>query len=123
MNTFTTRAGTCRRHQPSFRWVPNRRRLTERRAVDPEAEAMVPEFVENRRADAAWVPRLVSDGEFREIGRLGHNMKGTGVSYGFPRIGEIGADMVVAAAMLDSPRILLLNDELRLLLDDLPHLA
>jgi hypothetical protein len=89
--------------------------------VDPEAEALVPAFVENRRADAAWVPRLVSDGAFKEIGRLGHNMKGTGISYGFPRIGEIGADMVDAADDLDSPRILLLNDELRLLLDALPR--
>jgi len=41
----------------------------------------------------------------REIRRIGHNRKGTGAGYGFPRLTEIGAELEAAALRLDTSAI------------------
>ncbi len=121
MNALIDRVNVSRRQDTHGSDSPNRRVGNERRAVDPEAVPLVPAFVENRRVDAANIPLLVQSGVFQQIQRLGHNMKGNGVMYGFPRIGELGAAFMTAAAQGDGPCVLRLNDALVTLLEAIPR--
>jgi HPt (histidine-containing phosphotransfer) domain-containing protein len=54
------------------------------------ATALLPRFLEHRRRDAATIRTALECRDFETIGRLGHNMSGNGVSYGFPEISAIG---------------------------------
>jgi HPt (histidine-containing phosphotransfer) domain-containing protein len=54
------------------------------------ATALLPRFLEHRRRDAAIIRTALESRDFETIGRLGHNMSGHGVSYGFPEISAIG---------------------------------
>jgi HPt (histidine-containing phosphotransfer) domain-containing protein len=66
---------------------------------------IVPEFLSNRRIDCTLIRRLVGEGNFGEIRRLGHRMKGTGGSYGFDAISEIGEIIEKAALAADQDTI------------------
>jgi HPt (histidine-containing phosphotransfer) domain-containing protein len=56
----------------------------------PAAAALLPRFLEHRRTDVATIRAALERGDFERIGRLGHNMAGNGVSYGFPEMSAIG---------------------------------
>jgi HPt (histidine-containing phosphotransfer) domain-containing protein len=60
------------------------------RARSAAATSLLPRFIEHRRRDVAAIHEALERGEFATIGRLGHNMSGNGVSYGFPEISAIG---------------------------------
>lgn len=57
---------------------------------DAEIAPLVPEFLQNRRADAGRIETLIEKQDWEELRALGHRMKGTGRGYGFARISEIG---------------------------------
>ena len=80
--------------------------------VDPEVAELVPGFIDNRRVDVQNIRRYLEQRSFAEIQRLGHNMKGCGESYGFPRISEIGRELERAARAGDAETVAKLNDEL-----------
>ncbi len=58
---------------------------------------LLPEYFANLREDAARIEEMLPEGRFEEIVRVGHQLKGSGASYGFPRLSEIGADIEAAA--------------------------
>ncbi|MCA1662846.1 MAG: response regulator, partial [Myxococcales bacterium] len=63
--------------------------------------ALVPGYLDNRRADVTTLQEAVERNDFGAVGRLGHSMRGAGSSYGFPLITEIGAALEEAAAAGD----------------------
>ncbi|MSN27349.1 MAG: Hpt domain-containing protein [Geobacter sp.] len=65
--------------------------------VEEVLQPILPEFINNRRNDCTTILELVGEGNFGEIRRLGHRMKGTGGSYGFDAISEIGEAIENAA--------------------------
>jgi HPt (histidine-containing phosphotransfer) domain-containing protein len=67
------------------------------RARSAAATALLPRFIEHRRRDVAAIHAALERGDFATIGRLGHNMSGNGVSYGFPEISAIGGRIEAAA--------------------------
>src|SRR5574337_1345337 len=69
--------------------------------VDEEIADLIPEFLENRRRDVEQIKRLVHEGKYEEIVRLGHSMKGTGGGYGFTEISDIGKAIEEAGARGD----------------------
>jgi HPt (histidine-containing phosphotransfer) domain-containing protein len=69
--------------------------------VDEEIADLIPEFLENRRRDVEQIKRLVQEGKYEELARLGHTMKGTGGGYGFTEISEIGQGIEEAGARGD----------------------
>ncbi len=73
--------------------------------VDPDLEDLIPDFMENRRNDVGVIEQLLHDGEFDEIRRLGHSMKGSGGGYGFNEITEIGKVIEEAALAHDVDEI------------------
>jgi HPt (histidine-containing phosphotransfer) domain-containing protein len=74
--------------------------------IDNVLSPIVPEFLSNRRDDCALIHQLVSEGNFSEIRRMGHRMKGTGGSYGFDEISEIGEAVEEASLAADGETIL-----------------
>jgi HPt (histidine-containing phosphotransfer) domain-containing protein len=56
----------------------------------PAATALLPRFLEHRRADVTTIGAALERADFEAIARLGHNMAGNGLSYGFPELGAIG---------------------------------
>jgi HPt (histidine-containing phosphotransfer) domain-containing protein len=66
--------------------------------IDRELQPIIPSFLECRRKDCENIARLLEDGGMREIEMLGHRLKGTGGSYGFDAISDIGIALELAAA-------------------------
>jgi HPt (histidine-containing phosphotransfer) domain-containing protein len=66
-------------------------------ARSPVATALLPRFLEHRRRDVVAIRAALEQGDFETIARIGHNMAGTGVSYGFPELGTLGARLDVEA--------------------------
>lgn len=80
--------------------------------VDPELEELIPMFLDNRYQDIEMISRLISAGNFSEVQRLGHSMKGSGGGYGFDEITNIGSEMELAAQRGDRAEVERLNNRL-----------
>ncbi len=65
--------------------------------IDADLMPLIPPFLEDRRQDARALRTAVSQGDWGLVGRLGHSMKGTGASYGFHIVSDIGRVLQRAA--------------------------
>lgn len=74
--------------------------------IDQELISVVPGFLEKRRLDCRLIEQLVAEGRLAEIQVLAHRMKGSGGSYGFDEISEIGENLEHAASIPDVDGIL-----------------
>ena len=81
--------------------------------IDQELATVVPEYLENRRLDCFLIERLLAEGGMAEIRSLGHRMKGSGGSYGFDEISEIGEALECAALVSDADVIRSAIDRLK----------
>jgi HPt (histidine-containing phosphotransfer) domain-containing protein len=57
----------------------------------------LPRFIARRERDVSTLQAALEAEDFRVIETLGHNMRGNGISYGFPDISAIGACLESAA--------------------------
>ncbi|MBL0170181.1 MAG: response regulator [Gemmatimonadaceae bacterium] len=57
---------------------------------NPQIAERVPTFLQNRRNDVATMRDALTRDDLQAAERLGHNMRGTGASYGFQAITDIG---------------------------------
>ena len=73
--------------------------------VDPEIADLVPGYLEARREDARLLIAAVETADWDQARRIGHTIKGTGGSYGFARLTEVGEAIEVAARDGDGPSI------------------
>lgn len=80
--------------------------------VDEDLEDLIPEFMENRRRDVEQIRRLIQEGRYEELTRLGHTLKGTGGGYGFAEISAIGKDIEEAGAQGDQEAMIRLCERL-----------
>jgi HPt (histidine-containing phosphotransfer) domain-containing protein len=69
--------------------------------IDPDLEAIVPSFLENRRKDAAALDTALRGNDWMTLRLLGHRMKGDGGGYGFQEISRIGNALEQAAMRED----------------------
>jgi len=60
-------------------------------AIDPALQDLVPSFLANRKRDVGLGRSALAAENFGELRRIGHNLKGTGPTYGFPSLGALGA--------------------------------
>lgn len=65
--------------------------------VEPELAAIMPRYFELQRAELAAIGQAVARGDAEAPRVFGHRLKGTGASYGFPRLTELGAAIERAA--------------------------
>ena len=61
--------------------------------IHPNMEEFARQFLENRKLEIPLMRACLQEGNFVELGRLAHNLKGNGASYGFPRLTELGAGL------------------------------
>jgi HPt (histidine-containing phosphotransfer) domain-containing protein len=72
----------------------------------PAAIALLPKFLDHRRRDVATIRTALDVGDFEAIRRIGHNMRGNGLSYGFPGISAIGERLETEASVRNAPGVL-----------------
>ena len=87
--------------------------------VDKDIECIVPEYIENIKKGCLNIPGAISRADFNFIYKFGHNMKGTGSSYGFEYISEIGKVIEKAGNTRD---INVINEEVDKLVDYLERI-
>ncbi|HMF79361.1 MAG TPA: response regulator [Bryobacteraceae bacterium] len=59
--------------------------------VHPDLEELVPGYLADRKQDVPELLALLAASDFERLRSKAHNLKGTGASYGFPRLSEVGA--------------------------------
>jgi CheY-like chemotaxis protein len=65
--------------------------------VDPVLRDLVPAYLSNRREDIDVIKAALDRGDFGTISRIGHNMRGSGTSFGFDGVSEVGTGLETAA--------------------------
>jgi HPt (histidine-containing phosphotransfer) domain-containing protein len=73
--------------------------------LDPDSAALVPAYLEKRKEELALLEDALATRAFDTLYRLGHNLRGSGGSYGFPRMTEIGERMERAAKANDGAAV------------------
>ena len=73
--------------------------------ADSVAGRLLPAFLDRRARDLALIDDALAGDGFRAIERVGHNLKGTGSSYGCPGVSDIGAALEQAAREHDAAGI------------------
>jgi PAS domain S-box-containing protein len=70
--------------------------------ANPKIAARIPVFLQNRRNDVITMLAALARDDLKTVERLGHNMRGTGASYGFKAITDIGAALEHEAGNADT---------------------
>lgn len=80
--------------------------------VEKDLAGLIPDFLRNREEDVRSLREALAKNDFKTVWNLGHNLKGTGGSYGFGAITRMGTDMEKAASAGDGAAAQRLTDEL-----------
>ncbi len=86
--------------------------------VDAGLSEIIPWYLETRRTDLQACTAALAAGDFDRIRTLGHNLRGTGAGYGFPKLSEIGESIESAAQQTDAATIETQLKELAKYLDE-----
>ncbi|MFH1026572.1 MAG: Hpt domain-containing protein [Pseudomonadota bacterium] len=73
--------------------------------IDDVLRPIVPDFLGSRSNDCILIQQLLGEGDYDQIRLLAHRMKGTGGSYGFDAISEIGEIIETASLAADRETI------------------
>jgi CheY-like chemotaxis protein/HPt (histidine-containing phosphotransfer) domain-containing protein len=105
--------GDRRPKQADFKSSPYEERFKENIVyIDPDLEDLIPDFIANIKKEVDVINTLIVNNDTKGIQRIGHNLKGTGGSYGFDEITDIGIEMEEAAKNVDKEAIMRLNNRL-----------
>ena len=85
--------------------------------VDEEFSAILSRFLSNVRKNPAAIAAALGRGDYDTVRSLGHNMKGTGASFGLPQISVLGDRLERAAKEQSADAVLVANSELAQFLD------
>ena len=88
--------------------------------VRPEAdlEDLIPDFMNNRRADLAQIQEAMTNKDFTFIKRLGHTLKGISRPYGFVYLETLSKRLEQAGESQDLNQVQALYDEIKYYLDN-----
>jgi CheY-like chemotaxis protein/HPt (histidine-containing phosphotransfer) domain-containing protein len=78
----------------------------------PEMAALRAGYLDRRQAEVLVLSRALQEGDFAAILKAGHNLKGTGMAYGFAEISDIGRALEAAAKGADAGAIKILLDQI-----------
>ena len=65
-------------------------------------EDLIPAFMKNRAEEIESLREALAAGDFEQMARLGHRMKGVGEPYGFERVSDLGRLIHEAAGSRDA---------------------
>ena len=86
--------------------------------IDPELEPIMGRYLALRRAELDRLDRALAEEDFSAAVKLGHILKGSGGSYGFDRLTELGAAIEAAARERDGAAAGRLAAEVRDFIDN-----
>ena len=86
--------------------------------VDEELAAILPKFLSNVRKNPPAIAAALARGDYDTVRSLGHNMKGTGASFGLPQISALGDRLERAAKEQCADSVLAANSELAQFLEE-----
>lgn len=81
------------------------------RSVDTDIRELAPSFLGQQNVEVKKVRELLHLAKFEEIKMIGHNLNGTGASYGFSALTVLGRKLEAAAAREDEDDVLLICQE------------
>ena len=81
---------------------------------------LIPEYLAACRASLAKARASLSAGKLDHVESVGHNLKGTGASYGYEAISQVGRTLELAAGSGDASRASEVLAELELMLSKIP---
>lgn len=87
--------------------------------VDADLRDLIPNFLRRRHNELVELRAALDDGNFASISATAHKLKGTGTSYGFELISEVGEAMQSAADAKDATGV---SRQLSRLADYLDHI-
>lgn len=64
--------------------------------VDADLEAIIPRYFEIQQEQVRILEQAIQGQDSSTIQSIGHKLKGTGSSYGFPELTELGAALEIA---------------------------
>lgn len=73
--------------------------------VDSDLKGIIPRFLEIRQENIRDIAEAINAGDYENMLRIGHSMRGAGTGYGFDYITELGASIERAARMKDLKEI------------------
>lgn len=59
----------------------------------PEFQALIKEYLQYLEQSLPGVRTNLSDGLYQDVYKFGHNIKGTGTSYGYQELSDLGRDI------------------------------
>jgi len=62
-------------------------------SVDPDLAPLIPGFLQSIRDQTSHLSELLREGNYADIQKTGHSLKGVGGGYGFQRITDLGAQI------------------------------
>lgn len=69
--------------------------------VNPVLEAIMPRYIELRHQEQAQLTAAIAAQDAKTVALLGHRLKGSGASYGFPELTTLGAALEQAGNNAD----------------------
>lgn len=69
--------------------------------IDPELADLVPSYIERKEKETSQMKEYFHEGDFIQVEKIAHSIKGTGRSYGFELITEIAREIEVSAKRKD----------------------
>ncbi|MCF7826914.1 MAG: hypothetical protein K9M55_06290 [Candidatus Marinimicrobia bacterium] len=67
--------------------------MTEDFMDSPEFQALIIEYLNYLKTSLPGVRSSLSDKLYKDVYKFGHNIKGTGTSYGFQSLSDVGAEI------------------------------
>ena len=98
------------------KWIRRRARIAR---LEDEIAALIPDYLANRRADVRSLRIALAGEDYALIATLGHRMKGSGASFGLPRVSRIGQRLEEAGNYEDEAKARKATEELDRLVDSL----
>ena len=71
--------------------------MAEQILIDPELWDLVPGYLARRRADVDTLCRALRGDDLAALRAVGHRLRGSGASYGFARISQLGRSLEQSA--------------------------
>jgi len=93
--------------------------MTHSVVIDADFKELVPVYLANRRAELRLIAGYIFALDFEALRKTGHQLTGSGGSYGFERVSELGRGIEDAALEKDLAAIKILAAELEEYLTDI----
>jgi len=73
--------------------------------IDPDIEDLIPGYIESKHRDIGLLNDALLNNDYDTLRRIGHDLKGSGVGYGFDKITDMGRALESAAKSSDGAEI------------------